>query len=137
MRNIYSSVEHNPPHSYGDCFRACIASLLEVQVPHVLHDNCTADLQRKRIDQWLKPRGLAFVEFPIAAPGLKTALKFCNTFTQYSGIHYMLSGQTRREYGHYVVCRRNEVVHNPTPGVKIRKPFNDGVFWMGILVDRL
>ncbi len=32
-------VPHNPPHSYGDCFRACIASILEMDVPHFLDGN--------------------------------------------------------------------------------------------------
>jgi len=137
MRKIFSTVEHNPPHTYGDCFRACIASLLETDAPHVLHDNCDADRQRQRIDVWLAPRGLAFVEFPLAVPTLKEALKFGGTFTQFSGIHYMLSGRSHRDTGHYIVCRGSQAAHNPTPGIKIVKPFADGVFWMGIIADRL
>lgn len=137
MRKTYSTVNHEPPHTYGDCFRACVASLLETDVPHVLHDNCSADRQRQRIDVWLKPRGLAFLEFPIGAADLKAALKYGDTLTQWSGIHYMLSGLTHRDTGHYIVCRGGQVAHNPTPGIKIVKPFNEGVFWMGIIADRL
>ena len=33
MIPIPMRVPHNPPHSYGDCFRACIASILEMDVP--------------------------------------------------------------------------------------------------------
>jgi hypothetical protein len=137
VRKIYSTVLHNPPHTYGDCFRACLASLLETDVPHVLHDNCNAGRQRQRIDLWLQPRGLAFVEFPLAVPTLKEALTFADTFTNYSGIHYLLSGLTHRDTGHYIVCCGAQVAHNPTPGSKIVKPFPDGVFWMGIIADRL
>ena len=137
MRKIYTPAEHNPPHSYGDCFRACIASLLETDAPHVLHDNCSAERQRQRIDVWLAPRGLAFIEFPIAAKGVGTALHVADVLTKYSGVHYMLSGQSRHDRGHYVVCRGGEVVHNPTPAIKVTKPFPDGYFWMGIIADRL
>src|SRR5690606_19121466 len=34
-------VRHDPPHSYGDCIRACVASLLDMeceQVPHFYED---------------------------------------------------------------------------------------------------
>lgn len=137
MRKIYSTVLHNPPHSYGDCFRACLASVLETQVPHVLHDNCDAFQQRKRIDQWLKPRGLAFIEFPVTAQTPPEALKIANVLTQWTGIHYLLSGETRKGTGHYVVCRKNKIVHNPTPAIKIVGPFAADVFWMGIIADRL
>lgn len=137
MKKIYSTVEHNPPHSYGDCFRACLASVLETQVPHVLHDNCDASRQRKRIDQWLKPRGLAFLEFPLAVETPRQALKVAGSLTQWTGVHYMLSGVTRRGGGHYVVCRKNKIVHNPTPGIEIVGPFDNDVFWLGIIADRL
>lgn len=138
MRKIYSSIKHCPPLTYGDCFRACVASLLETpDVPHVLHDNCGAALQRQRLDLWLAPRGLAFIEFPLRVQSIEAALSLGSGFTQYCGIHYMLSGMTRKDTGHYIVCQGNAIAHNPAPGVHIIRPFDDGVFWLGLIADRL
>lgn len=136
MLKVYSSIDHKPPKSYGDCFRACLSSMLETEVPHVLHDGCHADEQRVRLDAWLQPRGLAFVEWPIVNDNLLATLKIAAHYTRHSRINYMLSGITRRGRGHYVVCRGAEIVHNPTPAAEIVKPYHDGVFWMAVIADR-
>src|SRR5688572_30366291 len=59
MQPRVCQVKHNPPESYGDCIRACIATILDRDdVPHTFtHENfeqCWNDL---RI--WLKPLGYA------------------------------------------------------------------------------
>jgi hypothetical protein len=52
---------------YGDCFRAVLASLLELpiaEVPHFLHDNCNNDIFNKRLTDFLKPLGFVYMSVP-------------------------------------------------------------------------
>ncbi len=136
MLKVYAAIKHNPPEAYGDCFRACLSSLLETEAPHVLHDGCDANEQRQRLDDWLRPRGLAFMEWPIQHHNVLIALKIGRHYTRFSEINYMLSGVTVRGSGHYVVCRGEAIVHNPSPGWDIVEPFDDGVFWFGLIAER-
>jgi hypothetical protein len=39
MNRVYGRIPHNLPHTMGDCFRACVASILELpyeEVPHFM-----------------------------------------------------------------------------------------------------
>ena len=49
MRPVPMRVKHNPPHTYGDCHRACMESILEVEVPHFLSDDPPYDEWQRRI----------------------------------------------------------------------------------------
>jgi len=54
-------VKNDPPYSYGDCLRACIASLLEMptaNVPHFVHDGCEPAITYQRVREWLADRKL-------------------------------------------------------------------------------
>ena len=137
MKIFSSTIKHDPPHAYGDCFSACLSTLLQEKVPHVLHDNCNAETSRQRLDEFLKPKGWAFVEFVVPGnKGVSEALHWAGSFTNASEIHYMLAGVTPKGTGHYVICKREDVVHNPSPGVDIVEPFEDGYFWIGLIVKR-
>lgn len=62
--------KHDPPRSQGDCWRACIASILELPTAHVPHflDNCEVGDQEqaraayRRFSDWLARRGLFYIE---------------------------------------------------------------------------
>lgn len=63
-------IPHEPPERVGDCFRACLATLLgkpAAEVPHVM---VAEDWHRAALD-YLAPLGLglASVDFPPLAPG--------------------------------------------------------------------
>ena len=138
MRPSSCRARHIPKEAqFGDCFAACIRSLIEDEsFPHVLYDNCDADTQRDRTDVWLRDKRLAFVELPIKTDSIIDALKFGKQITRFNEIHWMLSGVTVKGNGHYVVCHRDRIAHNPTEGSEITGPFGTGVFWMGLVCLR-
>lgn len=37
MKKIMQTLAHNPPHSVGNCFQACVASVLEMDLEAVPH----------------------------------------------------------------------------------------------------
>ena len=52
------TVKHDPENGlYGDCYRACVACLLNLevdQVPHFYHDGCNSEIGDKRCREWLE-----------------------------------------------------------------------------------
>lgn len=63
---VRQDTEHNPPHSVGNCFRACLASLLEVTIhdipafethPAFMDPNDDGDWQ-KPLNDYLAEKGL-------------------------------------------------------------------------------
>lgn len=63
MIPVHSQVVHDPPATYGDCLRACIASVLEVPaqcVPHFLEGN--NDDWFRQLQVWALDHGLYLAE---------------------------------------------------------------------------
>lgn len=108
MTPVDQEFMHEPSNgSYGDCQRACIASLLDLpreQVPHFLHDDCNYDTFKKRIKEFLALHGLMEVVMP---------LEDCPYLPQ--TCHHMMYGYTVRGTYHAVVARNGAVVHDPHP----------------------
>lgn len=113
MIRIYQSTfggEGAPLHERGDCFSACLASILELpltQVPRF----CELEPERwpAAISVWLRIRGLAYVEMTydaewgrIAAPEL--------------GYWILTGGSPRMDSLHSVVALGEGIVHDPMPG---------------------
>jgi hypothetical protein len=115
MIPVHCIVKHNvDAGTFGDCVRACIASLLELpaeDVPHFYHDDCDGETGNARISEWLAGRGL--VPFWSAFPGsdpLDAVLQHMNAINP--NVHYMLYGNTG--FGdHVVVCQGGKIVHDP------------------------
>ena len=102
-------VKHDPPNTYGDCLRACIATLLDLdtaRVPHFAHDGPTDDavvLTRLRV--FLRGRGL----LPFSATYGGTMDEVLNLMaTVNRDVTYLLFNS-----GHVVVCCNDEVLHDP------------------------
>ena len=97
----------------GDCFRTCVACLLDVApeiVPHVYFDgNCAEAIDR--MNAWLEPRGLGIIEFAVPATQDLKQL--------YITGHFILSGTSPRnpKFLHSVIAKGNsfDVVHDPHP----------------------
>lgn len=135
--------DHNPAEGrYGDCFRACIASLLDLpaeEVPHFcdgLDDDAAedapgaVDAARRFI---FEHTGCTYVEFPVTADDLDTMLSsFC---ARLKDVHYTLLGASGRA-NHVVVGCGDKIVHDPTYGTPhgIKGPCRDGLFWVGVLL---
>lgn len=117
--------------SYGDCVRACIATILDLSpddVPHFYHDgDGEAGMQRAR--DWLGERGQSlFVTVYSGEADLEAVLSLVGR--QNPGATYMLFGATAEGENHCVVCQGDAVVWNPAWfGSAIVQPLTDNGFW--------
>lgn len=106
------------PNACGDCFRACIASLLDMKtndVPHFVKIDMRAKISWTcTLDQWLAPQGLWYCDFPA---DVKT---WC-VWTPTSGMYAIGSGKSprRSDWDHSVVVKLHRlgmtIVHDPHP----------------------
>lgn len=119
----------------GNCFTACLASILELsidQVPNFAADR--GDDWERAASDWLSLLGLEFLTI-----GFAHYETFTNTFFACPGRHCILSGpSTFAGRGHAVVGRVREaggldVVHDPMPGG--RGPLQ-GFRWVRFIVPR-
>lgn len=153
MTPVVCRIKHDPDAgTYGDCVRACVATLLDLDaeaVPHFYHDNPTGAVGMERMREWLATQGLApfAVGYPSKAlicercdnvlddgANLSDILKFMGE--HHSGIHYMLYGGTG-DGDHVVVCRGGKIVHNPAwYGCSIIEPASVG-HWQIVVLVRL
>ncbi len=126
MKPVFSTFKHDPPATYGDCHRACLASLLEMDVPHFFEDGYDPDTAVQVVRDWLKSRGLYDISFffnwPL--PELLLMAKHLNP-----GLHYMLTGTSGKTVPHSVICLDDKIVHDPT-GTGIVGPCKSGYYWL-------
>lgn len=129
---------HAPEHGvWGDCWRACIASLLDLpleEVPHVLDQGVEIDVGRPALHAWLKPRGLSTFMFPMSG-SLQEVLTAIGEWNP--DAFYMLVGKSRTGCNHIVICRGNEIIHDTgitQPGIIGPCIEDDTYFWIEVLV---
>lgn len=114
MTPVHCRTKHDPPHSYGDCVRACIASMLDMKpedVPHFWDNDATTVDAMEAMRQWLAPLGLApyIVSYPpVPVRELLAAVGSDNPTSR-----YLLFGTTGDGGGHCVVARGGEIEWNP------------------------
>lgn len=124
MIPVMCRVKDDPPESYGDCLRACVASMLDLDaeaVPH-FHRNGPDSAARgwDEMADFLRTRGLyPFVTRSEDDP--REQLAECG--------HYLLCGSTRSGSNHVVVCNGDSVAHNPAwVPCELIGPCDDG-YW--------
>lgn len=103
---------HNPPHVIGDCWRTCIACLLDMhprRVPHFLKD-WDGEKCYKRTVAWLQKRGILMFHIPLGTDKEKALEEFGGSLKDK---YWIFSGQSKNGCGHVVVCCGNEIVHDP------------------------
>lgn len=132
-------VTHDPEHQhFGDCARACIASVLELEpheVPHFYHDG-VGENGHQRMQAFLVERGICLVQVPVAAKqadmelDLADVLAIADYWTD-GLMHYMLGGKSETGCGHFVLAKGAEIVHNPG-GADLIGPQDDGFWWFEI-----
>lgn len=106
------TVKHNPPESYGDCVRACIATLLDRDdVPHVFKG---ADIRQEKnmMAAWAELR-----------KWMAEHKKFLALFPAEDHVDFMLSNNPDVPYilwchtsdgnDHTVLCKNGKVIHDP------------------------
>lgn len=102
-------VKHDPPNSYGDCWRACIATIMDIarpeDVPHFAEDGCSFDESIKRIREFLAPHNAYLTHFSSEFQ-YTDILEFMSI--RNPDIYYLLCSEN-----HVVVCQNDKIVHDP------------------------
>lgn len=137
MKPVDMTVLHNPEsNQWGDCFRCCIASILELpasDVPHVMCGDDTTGKWYGLLLDWLQPQGLSYIEFHMdpKAPW---------NWDPKARIYHTLSGWSGRAR-HTVVALNGEMVHDPAPQKNgLEGPYNEpewpdfGMYAVGLIV---
>jgi hypothetical protein len=130
MIPAFCLTRHDPAAGqYGDCVRACIASIMELptgKVPHFIDTHGEIDISQ--LNLWFARRGYA--PFWVAYPGEWTLDQLLSAqSTVNPGVHYVLFGGVS-EGNHAVVCKGGAVVHNPAwYGGTLTGPVHDLNVW--------
>lgn len=139
MIPVNCRVKHDPANgTYGDCIRACIATMMELdaeKVPHFKHDDCDGPTLNKRIRTWLEMHN--FAPFWLHYDGkdsLKDTLAMIGELN--TNATYMLYGSIVGG-DHVMVCRGDKIVHDPAwfPQTFVG-PGSHG-FWSVMLITKL
>ena len=139
MIPVNQTIKHKPDEGlYGDCHRACIASILEldiIEVPHFFENGDEEGLGKfdSDIREWFKKRGMSYLTF-----GYETDLQtVLNTMKELNpDIYYILGGCSPLGVGHSVVCLNDEIVHDPSNRKPpyITGPMPDsGWYWVDVI----
>lgn len=98
-------IKHDPPNSYGDCIRACIATLIDCDdVPHVFDERAAED-SWAALRSWLAAKHKVLAVFSV-----DDHFEFMQSSNP--GITYMLLCSIA-DGDHAVLCRDGKVVHDP------------------------
>ena len=94
----------------GNCFAACVASILEIPITEVRHFTDGESLHwREEINEWLAERGLFFIDVSLNGDIRDELVRFW-------GYHLILGESPRRgDIRHAVVGYKGEIVHDPHP----------------------
>lgn len=142
MTPVMRSIPHDPSNGlYGDCHRACIASLLDLpleEVPHFAHDNPSGEVFWDRQSVFLDSHGLAGVNVAFVEGTTREHLRrYCRT--NCPGVYCILGGTSPLGVDHSVVACDGDVVHDPSghpPEEAIVGPCGDGVYWLTFFVPK-
>lgn len=107
--------------SWGDCFRASLASLLDMRpedVPHFCDGPPPTDgpdLWHQQVNSWLAQFDLFWMEFGVSEDGGEAWRQSLRNYD--AAIYHLISGKSPRPHGrgHTVVGLNGIVVHDPHP----------------------
>lgn len=112
MTPTFCRVRHDPPNSYGDCLRACIASLLDMDIELVWHfadSGRSFDSTIERLREWLKGNRPGSSFWLTHFPSTTSQQDLQNWIAERNpDVHYLLFSED-----HVVIGYNNKVVHNP------------------------
>ena len=135
MIPVDMTVLHDPPTKIGDCFRCCIASILELpanKVPHFCGLDPWTDQPderwRNHLLAFLEPMGLYYFEIAFSAEILPE-------WSKHLELHHTISGISPRKVRHACVGFGGAVVHDPHPSRAGISP-EDGSFLLGFVCKK-
>ncbi len=111
MKFHYQNTKHNPPESYGDCMRTCIACLIDrdpATVPNWFDPSqiCEGYNSWAAMDEWLSDVGYVMAKIDVAGD-LESLQKYMQSMNP--GILYILAGD-----GHAIIMSGGKVLHDPS-----------------------
>jgi len=131
MKPRYCQVPHNPPHSYGDCIRACIATMIDRDdVPHTFDG---ADNEKSWYDlrSYLKSHGKNIALFIYEGDDPMDWMREVN-----HDITYMLMGSDKHKVNHAIVVSYlsgMRTTHNPSY-TTMTDPLIEGFYVICVIV---
>lgn len=137
MKPVMCMVKDDPANgSYGDCVRACVASILELEADEVPHffESGDGDIAFAAMRGFLIEHRMIPAYFPIEANRpLEWVLEYMND--KYHHSSYMLFCRSG-DADHCVVGYNDKIVHNPAwYKSPIDGPHSEGV-WIVIILAR-
>jgi len=93
----------------GNCFEACIASILEISLEEVpdLKEFKDSEAWSKAVNSWLKTRGLQYIELDFHESD--------DMLWEYVDSYHLIIGKTGHDLFHSVVGHNGKVVFDPLP----------------------
>lgn len=125
MRPVFQTITHMDPENgvWGDCLRACVASLFEYDIAHVpnfVDEFLYPEGFYPALQEWLRPRDLCYMasHFPfgeLAETG--------DAMRRFGIDGYHLLGGRCGLHNHVVVAQHCLIIHDPNP--KLDSPFRN------------
>lgn len=128
-------LRHNPPATFGDCYRTSIAVILDMDaadVPHFMDVGNSGEGAWDQAETWLNARGLCTIAmlFDGATP-LQKVLDTIACVNQRSRPAFLLHGTSRNRVNHTVVACNGDIVCDPSlDNSGIIGPCDDGYYWV-------
>lgn len=129
---------HRPEDGvWGDCHRACVASMLDLPldaVPHFGDGGCDNVEFDRRVREYLASQRIAPVTtiFSGSESPLADVLDCVGHLNP--GMHYIIGGKSRAGCGHSVIGFDRKIVFDPSLDENgIVGPMDDGFYWITFL----
>lgn len=114
FRPLQQTILHNPPETYGDCQRTCIAMVMGLDVsdvPHFGDQNLyPPDASRKAEMEWLRERDYGYIQIPVFG---EWGMDYIRGLVE--NVPVIISGRSPRgDWNHDIVLFKGEI-YDPHP----------------------
>jgi hypothetical protein len=141
MRLQKQAYLHDPSNGiFGDCYRTCLACILDMDRDDVPHYVTTmdpvewAENVQPKYDAWLAELGLQELAIPVHDADLEQILNFHKTRSVQATVA-MLTGKSSSGCNHVVIVTNGQIVHDPSiTESSIIGPCDDGFYWLTWLI---